>query len=256
MPISKSFRLLQLTDTHLLSERDGALKGTRPFKTLQCVYADAQQRFPDTAGILLTGDLVHDEAEGYVLLAEVFNTSPVPVYCLAGNHDLPEAMQQTLKHAPFILDSHVVIHDWLLIFMNTWQHKQVGGKLGSEQLRHLETLLNQHPQHHTLICMHHQPIRMSSDWLDEIGLEDAEAFRACIKPHPQVRGVAWGHVHQALDEVHDGVHYMATSSTCIQFLPRSSTFAMDSQPPGYRSIELHADGSITTEVLWVKAQTT
>lgn len=256
MPATKSFRLLQLTDTHLLSQRDGALKGTRPFETLQSVYVDTQQRFPDAAGLLLTGDLVHDEAEGYARLAEVFNTSPIPVYCLAGNHDLPDAMQQTLKHAPFRLDSHVVINGWLMVLLNSCQANQVGGKLGSEKLQHLQLLLKQYPQHHTLICMHHQPTPMSSDWLDEIGLEDAEAFRACIKPHAQVRGVVWGHVHQALDELRDGVHYLATPSTCIQFLPHSPTFEMDNQPPGYRSIELHADGSITTEVVWVKSQTT
>jgi len=252
MPISKSFRLLQLTDTHLLAQRDGILKGIRPFESLQSVYADAQARFPDHTGIVLTGDLVHDEAAGYSLLAELFKSSTLQVYCLAGNHDLPQAMQQTLSHAPFVLDSHVLINDWLVILLNSWQANETGGKLGNSQLQQLDALLKSHPQHHTLICMHHHPINMLSEWLDEIGLEDAEEFHACIKAHPQVRGVTWGHVHQASDCVRDGVHYMATPSTCMQFLPRSSTFAMDSQPPGYRSIELNGDGSITTEVIWVQ----
>ena len=252
MPISKPIRLLQLTDTHLLSQRDDVLKGVRPFDTLQAVYADAQQRFPIHDGIVLTGDLVHDEAGGYALLAEVFQSATTPIYCLAGNHDLPDAMQQTLSRAPFVLDTHVLLDDWLLVLLNSWQANEAGGKLGNTQLQQLDHLLKSHPQHHTLICMHHHPMNMQSEWLDEIGLADADAFHACIKPYKQVRGVVWGHVHQANERIREEVHYMATPSTCMQFMPHSATFAMDNQPPGYRSIELHGDGSITTEVIWVR----
>jgi len=34
----------------------------------------------------------------------------------------------------------------------------------------------------------------------------------------------------------------------VQFKPGSKTFALDDLAPGYRRIELHADGSIVTEV--------
>ncbi|MGD9843351.1 MAG: metallophosphoesterase [Steroidobacteraceae bacterium] len=244
--------LLQITDTHLLGRRDALLRGIPTFSTLQAVQRDTQRRFPHAEGILLTGDLVQDDASGYALIREAFQDSPIPVYCIPGNHDLPDAMQQSLSSAPFVLDTHIIIKGWLIVLLNTWQANSAGGQLGAAQLQQLDRLLSQHPQHHTLLCLHHHPIHMNSQWLDAVGLQDAEQFRLCIKTHSQIRGVLWGHVHQALDQCHEGVHYMATPATCAQFLPNSDEFAVDSRPPGYRSLELHTDGTIATEVIWLE----
>jgi Icc protein len=92
---------------------------------------------------------------------------------------------------------------------------------------------------------------MRSEWLDTVGLEDAEAFQAVIARHKNIRGISWGHVHQSLDLFMGGVRYMATPSTCAQWTPLSSDFAVDDKPPGYRVLELMPDGAIATEVVWV-----
>jgi 3',5'-cyclic-AMP phosphodiesterase len=60
-------------------------------------------------------------------------------------------------------------------------------------------------------------------------------------------------VHQALDQLVDGVRVLATPSTCSQFRPLSHDFAVDDTPPAYRRLALHADGHIDTEVIWVRA---
>jgi Icc protein len=92
---------------------------------------------------------------------------------------------------------------------------------------------------------------MRSHWLDQVGLEDAEQFQDCLRAHAQVRGVIWGHVHQELDTTRNGIRYMATPATCAQFLPGSDDFALDTRPPGYRTLELGSDGSIHSEVVWL-----
>ena len=46
---------------------------------------------------------------------------------------------------------------------------------------------------------------------------------------------------------------LATPSTCAQFLPHAEDFALDRRPPGYRTLELRADGSLVTEVVWVES---
>jgi Icc protein len=66
-----------------------------------------------------------------------------------------------------------------------------------------------------------------------------------------VRAIVWGHVHQSYDALRKGVRLLATPSTCAQFLPNSDDFAVDRRPPGYRTLELRADGSLLTEVVWV-----
>lgn len=248
----RPIHLLQITDTHLLGRRGALLRGVDTFASLQAVQAHASRHCAQTDGILLTGDLVQDDPAGYALVRDAFQDYSVPVYCVPGNHDLPDSMRAALCDPPFVNDDHVLLGGWLLILLNSWQAGSAGGALGGFQLARLRSLLEQHPTRPTLICLHHQPIPMHSEWLDQVGLKDADALQRCIAAHPQVRGVVWGHVHQALDIERNGVKYMATPATCVQFLPRSPQFAVDSRPPGYRTLMLQPDGNITTEVIWLQ----
>lgn len=248
-----SLRLLHLTDTHLLGTPEAMLRGMLPYDSLAAVRAHATRHFADYQGILLTGDLVHDDPQGYHTIAQAFADETRPVYCLPGNHDIPEAMYSTLSHAPFVLDTHFMLGAWQLIMLNTWQSGQASGHLGTEQLAWLERTLRAHTDWPALICLHHHPLSMSSQWLDQVGLTDRKAFMACIGRYRHVRGVLWGHVHQQLDSLIDGMHFMATPSTCMQFLPHSNAFALDSKPPAYRTLVLDDNGHIDTQVIWVNA---
>jgi 3',5'-cyclic-AMP phosphodiesterase len=249
--VANSLRLVQFSDPHLFGSADGTLRGVATLPALQAAISHADQHFPARDAVLLTGDLVQEDAGGYARLRETFLASKEPVYCLPGNHDLPDAMVELLIGSPFQIGGHAIHENWLLVMLNTWQAGQAGGRLGPDQLRRLDELLTAHPQLHTLLCLHHHPIAMESRWLDQVGLEDAADFQAVIARQPQVRGVLWGHVHQALDQFTNGVRYMASPATCTQFLPRSKDFALDRRPPGYRVLELMPDGSIATEVVWV-----
>ena len=93
---------------------------------------------------------------------------------------------------------------------------------------------------------------MASRWLDRVGLTNAAEFLRVIDGHRNVRAIVWGHVHQNYDALRQGVRLLATPSTCAQFLPNADEFAVDRRPPGYRTLELHADGSLLTEVVWVE----
>ncbi len=102
-----------------------------------------------------------------------------------------------------------------------------------------------------LVCLHHHPVPIGSDWLDQIGLANAADFFRIIDASREVRAIVWGHVHQAFDGLRRGVRLLATPSTCAQFLPHSHDFAIDARPPAFRTLELHADGRILTDVHWV-----
>jgi len=212
----QSVRLIQFTDMHLFGDSAGRLRGVATLPALQAAIADADRRYQRPDGILLTGDLVQDDPGGYRWIRHTFGASPVPVLCLAGNHDLPDHMRSALSQPPFSVGGHA--------------------KFG-----------------HVLLCLHHQPIAMRSDWLDQVGLSDAEEFMAVVREHSNIRGVLWGHVHQSLDSFVHGVRFMASPATCAQFLPGSRDFALDSRPPGYRVLELMPDGAIQTEVCWLES---
>jgi len=174
------------------------------------------------------------------------------VHCLPGNHDSLRIMTELLNTPPFHFCDISLYGDWCLIMLNSAVRWDDGGRLEASELQVLERALREHPDHHTLIAMHHHPVPMGSLWLDGLNLRNADEFFAVIDQYPQVRGVTWGHVHQAKQLQRNDVVLFSTPSTNCQFLPNSDAFMMDSLPPGYRWIDLQPDGAIDTEVVWLE----
>jgi Icc protein len=104
---------------------------------------------------------------------------------------------------------------------------------------------------HVMVCLHHPPVVMDSRWLDSVGLENRYEFLARVAASGKVRLVIFGHVHQAYDADHNGIRILGTPSTCRQFAPKRASFAVDDQPPAYRRIQLHEDGNIEHELVWL-----
>lgn len=57
-----------------------------------------------------------------------------------------------------------------------------------------------------------------------------------------------GHVHQESWREWHSIQFYSTPSTSVQFKPLSDHFALDEQAPGYRILQLNADGSHETHV--------
>ena len=249
----QSFRFLQFSDMHLFGDAAAQLRGVASLPALQAAMSDAARRCHNPDGILLTGDLVQDDPEGYRWIRQLFGASKAPVMCLSGNHDLPDHMRATLAQAPFKVGGEAEFGRWMVVMLDTWIAHRASGRIGPEALDHLRTVLAKHRNKHVLVCLHHHPIAMRSEWLDQVGLEDAADFLSIVRQYSNVRGVLWGHVHQSLDSFVHGVRFMATPATCAQFMPGSADFAIDNRPPGYRVLELMHDGSIATEVVWLES---
>jgi Icc protein len=92
---------------------------------------------------------------------------------------------------------------------------------------------------------------VGSEWLDSVGLRNGDRVLDRLRSLNRVRLATFGHVHQEYDAEHDNMRIIGTPSTCRQFKPGSDKFAVDDNPPAYRKIELNADGSVETEVVWV-----
>ncbi len=202
--------------------------------------------------LLVTGDVVHDDPAGYTHFHRLFATLGVPVLCLPGNHDDPRAMRRALAKPPFVMGGHVDIGRWRIVLLDSVQAGQAGGALSPRSLAALAAALEQAGERHVLVCLHHHPVPLGSRWLDQVALANPEAFFAVIDGHPGVRGILWGHVHQSFDALRNGVRLLATPSTCVQFRPHAERFGLDALPPAYRTLELRADGSIATELVWVE----
>lgn len=245
----ETIKILQITDTHLFAGSDGQLLGLNTEQSLAAVLADARRRHAATDLVLATGDLVHDGTdEAYRRCFARLNTLGVPVYCLPGNHDEATTLQKIGHTGHCRYELSAVHGNWHFVMLDSTIRGSDGGHLSAAMLTQLDQALAAQPQLHTLVCLHHQPVPMGSDWLDTMAVDNPEQFFAVIERHPQVRGIVWGHVHQGFDGRLGAVELMSTPSTCIQFKPHSSRFALDLLPPGYRWLELHPDGRIETGV--------
>jgi Icc protein len=201
--------------------------------------------------VLVTGDLVQDDAAGYAPLRRTLERLGLPVACIPGNHDVPAELHRALRGAPFTTHGCLDLGGWRIALVDSTLPGSAAGRIRDRELQALERALGSAGARHVLLCLHHQPVPMGSRWLDEVGLENPEAFFEIVDRYSCVRGIAWGHVHQALDARRGGVRLLATPSTCAQFAPGRDEFAVDSRPPAYRILELLPDGGIVTEVVWV-----
>ena len=248
---ARPLRLLQFTDLHLRDSPAGRVRGVATAATFARCLAHAAGALPPADALLLTGDLVQDDAGGYRLLAAALASSPVPVLCLPGNHDLSRDMAASLPAPPFDRSPALRFGAWTILQLDSTVAGATHGKLGRNGLERLAILLAEHADSHVLICLHHQPVPIGSVWLDAVGLRDGAALVDLARQSGAVRGILWGHVHQAFDEERDGLRLMGTPSTCFQFSPGLAGFAIDKRPPGYRWLELHADGQIDTRIVWL-----
>lgn len=246
-----TLRALQITDTHLYADPGRRLLGINTQDSFRDVLdvIQAQPRRFDL--VLATGDLVHDASEaGYRRLAEQLAELGAPIYCLPGNHDESPAMARYLGSERVSAPSHVDIGDWRIILLDSVIPGEEGGRFSATELSRLNRDLAD-TDRHCLVCMHHQPIPVGSRWIDTMAIENGDAFLRIIDAHTNVRGVLWGHIHQAFDRLRNGQPFMATPSTCVQFTPGSDDFQVDNVPPGCRLLALRPDGGIDTEVMRV-----
>jgi len=244
-------KLVQITDTHLFGNPEGALRGVPTLPALRATLAAAWGDIAASEAVLATGDLVNDDPGGYAQFRREFAGLGKPVLCLPGNHDDVPAMRAALTGDPFHLDGVFERGNWRVLQLDGTVAGRTGGALSDNSLQQLDRELAEAPDRHALVCLHHHPIAMRSRWLDTVGLANGDAFFEVLARHKHVRGVLFGHVHQELDVTIDDVRVLATPSTCSQFRPFSPDFATDDMPPAYRKLSLQPDGRIDTEVVWV-----
>jgi Icc protein len=244
-----TLRVLQITDTHLYAEPGSRLLGVNTLDSFRTVIEAFKETDWQTDMVLATGDLVHDASpRGYRDLANTLDHFEQPVLCLPGNHDLPDVMREHLR-SERVSTPHVAdIGAWRFVMLDSVIPGEVGGHLQEREFDYLRDALSDNTRP-TLVCLHHQPVPVGSQWIDNMGLDNAEKLMQIVEKSPAVRGVLWGHVHQRYDGTHKHLRLMATPSTCVQFSVNSDDFAVDQAPPGFRLLALLPDGTIHTQVV-------
>ena len=245
-------RVLHVTDPHLFADSDSSLRGTVTHSSLQNVLSHFQRSGWSADLVALTGDLIQDESrEAYVRLRELMRPLDLPVYCVPGNHDVRAVMKDSLTGPEFHYCESVMHGNWLIAGIDSCISNDAAGRIDDQEMERLEKLLDETTAEHVLICLHHPPLPVGSKWLDQVGLRNGEEFLRLMARSGKVRAAIFGHVHQAFERLHDSIQIIGTPSTCRQFKLASDEFALDDNPPAYRRISLHPDGSVESELIWL-----
>ncbi|MFC3607712.1 3',5'-cyclic-AMP phosphodiesterase [Stutzerimonas tarimensis] len=251
MAVSKANRILelvQITDSHLFADAHEKLLGLETRYSLERVVDQVLVERPRIDLVLATGDLSQDGSpRSYELFREQTRRIGAPKRWCPGNHDDRAAMLEASRGSD-LMQPVVDLDGWRIILLDSLVPGAVFGQLEDDQLQLLESALTGAAGRHCLICLHHHPVDIGSRWMDAIGLRNADRLFAVIRQHHQVRGLIWGHVHQAFDAEREGVRLLASPSTCMQFEPGSEDFQIGAEAPGYRWLRLHPDGQIETAV--------
>lgn len=236
--------LLQITDTHLLLDRQARLLGV---DTRASMWAVLEQAFEDITpdAILVSGDIAHDaKMQTYAELDKALRAAyDGEVRYLCGNHDSIAPM-----HEAGLDQSNLLLGSFTLVITDTHAEGKVEGAFSLIDLEVLQQNLAASEGEHILVAGHHAPVDIGTPWLDKHRIRGSERLLDCLSEEPRVKGYLFGHIHQEFDALHGNLRLLASPSTCFQFLPGSSTFSIDSRCAGYRHLRLHQDGRIETQV--------
>lgn len=237
---AKVVRILQVTDTHLFADTANTLLGINTHKSYHAVLdAILEQNLPIDL-IVATGDLVQDQSpEAYQHFAKGIERLPAPCVWLPGNHDYQPAMVSSLKLAGISSAKEILIGDeWQILMLDSQLQDVPHGELSEQQLEWMKSCLDKRPQRITLVMLHHHPLPSGCTWLDQHSLRNSHILADYLKGYPQVKVMLCGHIHQEMDEYWHGIRLLATPSTCVQFKPHCTNFALDTVAPGWRYLEL------------------
>jgi len=241
--------IVQITDLHLLAESGQTMEAVDTENSFQKIVEQIHKTYKQIDLLLVTGDLAQDPCQSsYQRVIQTLQKHPSRTICLPGNHDDFSLMQKIINDPQINCDKVIKFKRWQIISLNSQKIGATGGFLDASELTFLNNALEEHPDLHTLIAMHHHPIPTNSKWMDTMTIENSDQLFSIIKKHSQVKAICYGHIHQETEEVIDNTLILGTPSTCFQFKPLSIDYALDSNKPGYRILSLHNNGLIESTV--------
>ncbi len=197
--------------------------------------------------LMVTGDMVNEPSlPAYRRIHKTLSANiQAPFAWLPGNHDDLDMM---LSFDESINLKCHVLGNWVMVMLNSRVEGHIYGYLSDDELSFLGDVLARYSDHFVIVCLHHQPVPIGSEWMDNYIVRNADAFWSVIDSVTNVKAVVWGHVHQEFVARHKRVNLFATPSTSVQFTPGQKHFHVDKAMPGYRWFELHDYGHFQTGV--------
>ena len=252
MKNSSPFKILQITDTHLLSAGKD-LFGVDCNKNFLSVINKVIENEKNIDFILATGDLSQDESsDSYQFFMETMEKLKIPVYWLPGNHDSTEVMEKVFSQSSYFekLDK-LSMGLWDFIFVDTKMPGKDTGWISNETLLHLEAQLKESEKNRKLVTlvMHHHPLLVNTPLIDQFTIENREKLLEVISSFSHVRLALCGHVHGDYKITSSFFILEACPATCFQFKKGASKLTLDHHI-GYKILQYDGINYQAQGILW------
>lgn len=247
----ETLRVIQITDPHLFADEDTELVGMNCQEGLRDVVELVKEHEDVIDCVLCTGDISQDASlAAYQRFSAAMDELDAPQLWIPGNHDLMAVMKQALKGKQEVLNKMLKPGNWGIIMLNSCVEGHIYGLLSQEELDYLRNALEtlEAEDRHVLIAVHHNPVPVNAEWLQNHSLQNTDGFFDIIDSFDNIKGVIFGHIHQDFKTYRNKVLMLGAPSTCIQFHPEHDYFSLDKENPGYRWLSLHSNGAVGTGV--------
>lgn len=245
--------IAQISDSHLFADKQARHCHANVYQNLVDVLSDIKQK--SVADIIVfTGDLTQDHSrQSYMNFAQAVEQVDIaiPLYYLAGNHDEPELLTQSLSKAPFRKEKIIALASWQVFLLST-KSDTPAGKVCPHQLDDFSQQVDLKKSQ--LVFMHHHP-KSVGYFIDRHGLLNKNDFYLFLESNAGIKGVACGHVHQALTMPislkERDIPLFTCPATSIQFDPNSPTIRSNGQSAGYRLFTLSSEQQLKSEAIFL-----
>lgn len=221
-------KFIHLTDTHIVGE--GLLYGADPAARLEQAVASINAEHGDAAFIVLTGDITHwGDTDAYDQFAAKIGKLNMPVHLLVGNHDDTNAFAtkfpHTLRDANDFVQAVIATDYGRFLLLDTKASEGHAGAYCALRRDWLRAELD-NSDDPVLLFMHHPPFKVGIAAMDQIMLQEAEAFYDVIAPYKtRIRHLFLGHVHRAIFGNWRGISY-----SCMRGLNHQVALDLNAQP--------------------------
>ncbi|WP_420644887.1 metallophosphoesterase family protein [Candidatus Leptofilum sp.] len=250
---------VHISDSHI---GPTAVYSRHGFQSQPCVERAVEiiNSLPTTPDFVIhTGDVVSDpDVKSYKRAAEIFSQLNVPIYFATGNHDRSRDIQRYLTLGPrqnfsANLDTLSYVFEakgyrFLVLDARGPDEIDPHGVMSEAQMEivRAEATIDGPP---LAVFLHFPVLPMNSVWMDAymLVINGEELHQALLPAKNRLRGVFYGHIHQSMQTVRDGILYTAVPSLFSQFAAWPNDTIVQEDPdylPGFNFVHLLPDQTI------------
>ena len=245
-PMALKMKFVQISDPHLLAPGQ-LLYGNDPEDRFARCLDDIARWQSDAEFIVITGDIADiGDCRAYDLLKRMIRGYPIPVHLMMGNHDIRENMYKSLPNLPRDPNGFVQYRldtdQGVMLFLDT-SKDGVDAHEGEYCARRQAWLANElhlAGAQPTFLFMHHPPFQVGMPIVDDIQMQEPNAFAETLQEAHNIRHAFFGHIHKTVYANWRGIPFTSLPSLNHQnpLVPDSVPIELSNEPPAYAVITI------------------